>query len=287
MKKPRLFLRLLIAGHLMLASLGFRSLPFFKGIFYRIYSNIGRKCGVVRITTNDGIALAIDLKDDVIATFLLEYGEWEPGVTRMMKERIRPGMHVVDIGAHVGYSTTLMSKLVGPAGSVTAFEPEAYNYALLVENAGKIKNCALVNSGVSDTEGVSTLYLAEGNLGGHSMRAATSMPVEIRTVILDDFLDDKPISFIKMDIEGNEPLALRGMQRILTRKEIVLMFEYTPALIGNKEDLFAGLRSLGFSMYELTPAEGELVPFDAVPSTPDGANANILCIKGLQQTPRI
>ncbi len=263
--------------------MGFRRLPFFKGLFYRVYSTLGAKRGVVRIRTNEGISLAIDLKDDVIATFLLEYGEWEPGVTRMMKERIRPGMRVVDIGAHVGYSTTLMSKLVGPAGSVTAFEPETYNYSLLTENAGKLQNCALVNSGVSDAEGVSTLYLAEGNLGGHSMRSKTSNPVKVTTVVLDDFLGAEPVDFIKMDIEGNEPIALRGMQKALAQKDLVLMFEYTPALIADKEALFSELRSFGFDTYELTPNEGKLVPFGALPSTPDGANANILCIKGQRQ----
>lgn len=136
MQKSRIPVRLFVNLFLLLATLGFRKLPLGKGLFYRIYSRMKNKYGVVRIMTNDDVPLLIDLKDNIIATFLIEYGEWEPGLTRVMKKLIKPGMRVIDIGAHVGYSTTLMSKLVGPTGAVTSFEPEPYNYSLLVKNAG-------------------------------------------------------------------------------------------------------------------------------------------------------
>src|SRR6266446_717422 len=45
-------------------------------------------------------------------------------VTDYFRRTVRPGMRVVDVGAHVGYYTLLFSRLVGQSGQVFAFEPE-------------------------------------------------------------------------------------------------------------------------------------------------------------------
>lgn len=279
LKKPRLGIRIFVYVYLFLAACGGRRVPLVKGLFYAGYSRMKDKYGVVQITTNEGIALSIDLRDNIIATFLIEYGEWEPGLTRVMQQLIRPGMRVIDIGAHIGYSTTLLSKLVGPEGSVTSFEPEPYNYSLLVKNAGGLTNCTLINCGVSDVEGVSVLYLAQGNLGAHSMHEKTGSSVEIKTIALDSAMREETIDFIKMDIEGNEPRALLGMEKLLHQEKLMLVFEYTPALVTNKEALFNSVRSYGFTPFVIMHQEGALVPFASIPSTPDGSNANILCVK--------
>ena len=63
-------------------------------------------------------------------------GRYEPETTRLFKETVKPGMVVVDIGAHVGYYTLLAAKQVGPDGKVYAFEPEPGNHALLLKNIG-------------------------------------------------------------------------------------------------------------------------------------------------------
>ncbi len=51
-------------------------------------------------------------------------GEWLRGM-------LAPGQRVVDVGANVGYFTVLMSRLVGPRGSVVAVEPDRDNLRLL------------------------------------------------------------------------------------------------------------------------------------------------------------
>ena len=287
MRKPRFTVHLLVSSYLFLASIGLRKLPLFKGLFYRIYSKIKNKTGVITLTTNEGISLLIDLKDSIVATFLIQYGEWEPGLTKIMKEIIRPGMHVVDIGAHIGYSTTLMSKLVGPNGSVTSFEPEPYNYSLLLKNAGESKNCFLIPKGVSDVEGSFTLYLVGENFGGHSMRQKTGTSIEVRTVVLDTYLKKEPVDFIKMDIEGNEPFAMRGMTEILKQKDSKMVFEYTPELVEKSEELFNNLRSYGFTLYEIAHDSGKLIPIALLPATPMGSNSNILCLKNPATIQRI
>src|SRR5215470_10309061 len=46
------------------------------------------------------------------------YGTWEPDVFRALTTNVKPGMKVIDIGAHVGYYTLLFAKCVGPSGRI-------------------------------------------------------------------------------------------------------------------------------------------------------------------------
>src|ERR1051326_4399342 len=63
---------------------------------------------------------------------LMEWFEWESLV--WARRLVRPGMTVFDLGAHVGYYSRFLSKLVGPAGVVYAFEPNPENRAALRKN---------------------------------------------------------------------------------------------------------------------------------------------------------
>jgi len=46
------------------------------------------------------------------------YSTWEPDVLRAVTATVKPGMTVIDIGAHIGYYTLLFAKCVGPSGRV-------------------------------------------------------------------------------------------------------------------------------------------------------------------------
>jgi hypothetical protein len=62
------------------------------------------------------------------------YGTWEPEVVKTITNHVKPGMTVLDIGAHGGFYALLLSKLVGPTGQMIAFEPLPANYRFLEEN---------------------------------------------------------------------------------------------------------------------------------------------------------
>ena len=65
---------------------------------------------------------------------------WEPAVVNAIAEVVKPGSYAVDIGAHIGFYTLLLSKLVGHQGHVPAFEPSPWNFSVLAENV-KINDC--------------------------------------------------------------------------------------------------------------------------------------------------
>lgn len=165
---------------------------------------------------------------------------YEPGTTRQFQETVKPGMVVVDIGAHVGYYTLLAARLVGPAGKVYAFEPEPDNHTILLKNIDMngYNNVVATQIAVSDLEGSSTLYLTTLDSGRHSMyhhglpeRGAA--PVE--TTTLDSFFESEEwprVDFIKIDVEGAEAAVLDGMPRLMQKcPDLQLIVEFNPALL--------------------------------------------------------
>ena len=69
-----------------------------------------------------GLRLWIDLSDHAIGINILR-GRYELNELDFIRRTVRPGQHVVDCGAHIGYFAMHLAAAVGPAGSVSAFEP--------------------------------------------------------------------------------------------------------------------------------------------------------------------
>lgn len=232
----------------------------------------------MRIPTLDRNLLYIDLQDDVIATRLIEYGEWENEITALMKKLVKPGMYVLDIGAHVGYYTTLLSDIVGIQGHVTAFEPESYNYSLLNLNTQSKTNCTLIHRAVSDEHKIVRLYKDSENLGSHSLLGISDVFEDVEAVTADSMIESR-VDFIKMDVEGNEPFAIKGMTKILSQPKVMMVFEYTEGAVESPEAFFGALHSYNFYLFQIEHRTGKMHELTGVPHLPQNTNTNILCLK--------
>jgi FkbM family methyltransferase len=165
---------------------------------------------------------------------------------KIIKNNVKDGDNVIDLGANIGYFTLILAKLVGPTGKVFAFEPDPRNLALLKKNVeyNNYKNVIIVPKAVSNVNDKCTLYTGQKTFGQNKIykpkntKTQKFIPIDSETVRLDDFfktngLLDK-ISFIKMDIEGAEFLALSGMKEILKLNKNIKIF--TEAEISYLED---------------------------------------------------
>ena len=72
--------------------------------------------------------------DRGLASYITEFGVWEPNETKWLVRSVRPGDIVVDICANIGYETTRAAALVGETGRVYAFEPDPLNFEILQRN---------------------------------------------------------------------------------------------------------------------------------------------------------
>jgi FkbM family methyltransferase len=149
---------------------------------------------------------------------------FETAEAAFISRLLRPGMTVLDVGAHHGLYTLLASKLVGSGGRVIAFEPSSRERRRLARNL-RINRCTNVDvqsCALGDHSGESDFYLVEGiHDWCNSLRApniderTSKVRVEVRR--LDDVLEGigRPhVDFIKLDVEGAELSFLRGAPRV-------------------------------------------------------------------------
>lgn len=191
-------------------------------------------------------------------------GRYEKSTTELFKKIIKPGMIIVDIGAHVGYFTRLFSRLTKSSGHVYAFEADPSNFALLKKNTEHCKNITIYKLAISDHVGNINFFHSELKTGCHSTIPSslrqTKLTVSAST--LDEMVKKENINrvdIIKMDIEGGEVAALRGMSNIITANPALqLITEFNPECFveANIEPL-AFLRQLaesGFKIYMIRPS---------------------------------
>lgn len=216
----------------------------------RLYGKLSRS----HVFNLGGFVIELDQRDKTIAKNLELYGMYEEYIRSVMLSLAQPGSTVVDVGANVGLHAIPLAMSLGEGGQVIAFEPDPDNYALLCKNVerNKITNIRLENAGLSSESGTALLYQSAENRGSLSMRKENVdgseqqelSPVEIRLKVADDLLRDisPPVSLVKIDVEGAEPLVVQGMWNTLKRNpDAKLIFEFWPRFIEH-----FGLDSLQF-----------------------------------------
>ncbi len=146
-------------------------------------------------------------------------------VALAIRDHCRPGHVVFDVGCNAGGMALMMSRLVGPRGIVLAFEASPRIVDKTHYNLVKVvcHNVTLFHRAVWHSTGALVHMAAGSHLNDRIDADTTGMPV--RTVALDDLAEagDFRPSFIKMDIEGAEFDALRGMPRLLADVRPVLV----------------------------------------------------------------
>ena len=185
-----------------------------------------------------GVRLVIDLADHAIGLNVLR-GRFELNELDFVRRTVGPGHNVIDAGAHIGFFAMHMGALVGPAGSVQCFEPFDENAECLersIRENGFGDRVRLERAAVGAATGMATLVFAPRSLNtggaflgrpgiatpsGHDLRA-------VRVVALDEYPVRRPVRFIKIDVEGAEPLALGGAARLLGEDRPVILSELHP-----------------------------------------------------------
>ena len=190
----------------------------------------------------DGLKLWVDLGDAGVSRSCVS-GGYEHQETAFMRASLKKGMNFVDIGANIGWFTVQASHLVGPTGRVTSFEPRrnTFNYLQKSLDAnGFGDRAAAYNCALGEAAGTSFVGWPQGtdNPGGtwslanddllDSFRQNGAVIQETEVRSLDDVIGEQRVDFIKIDIEGAEPLALAGASRTLRRSRPIIMSEVNP-----------------------------------------------------------
>jgi FkbM family methyltransferase len=122
-----------------------------------------------------------------------------------------PRPFVIDCGSHIGMSI-LYFKALYPEAQVMGFEPAPDTFRLLSENIQQngLKNVTLLNKAVGKEEGTMKFYGDDSLIASllNSRGGGTATDVEV--VKLSRYID-RPVDFLKLDVEGAEEPVLEDL----------------------------------------------------------------------------
>jgi FkbM family methyltransferase len=168
-----------------------------------------------------------------------------------LEKYVRPGDWVIDIGANIGHYTLRMSRLVGPAGRVLAFEPMLQTFELLSSNvfAGRLHNVTLFNIALSSSAALGSMQVPKFDESGldnlYQARLVQGGEFSVLCLPLDALPLPARIRLVKIDAEGHDLEVLKGMRAMLVRDWPVLIVE--AAANGPVQ---AWLEGLGFKIHK-------------------------------------
>ncbi|HEY1459959.1 MAG TPA: FkbM family methyltransferase [Casimicrobiaceae bacterium] len=249
-----------------------------------------------------GQKIFVDTRSVDIGTHLLLGGWWEPNYATAFCNLLKAGDTVLDVGANHGFYSLIAAPRIAPGGHIYAFEPSRSFYELIkasVSVNGLDQIVSVHNVALSSAEGDVTLAFDRSWSGGGHLEVNASAPLDpsstieretVRAVPLDDFVGANidHIDVIKMDIEGAEGLALKGMNKLIDRSPTLkMMLEFCPSMMAGFEldakFVVEFLESKRFLCWEIDVA-GSLVParWPGLLQDPDRIRNIIVSRQGLQ-----
>jgi len=219
-------------------------------------------------------------------------GDYEPATTSLLQSLLKEGMTFVDVGAHVGLFSLPAAKWVSESGRVVAFEPHPDNYSMLLENISnnpEASHIEAMQSAVSDTSDSVHLFTSTFNTGDHQLfHHGGRNTIEVPCTTLDQYFPNgTTIDVIKMDVQGAEAAAFRGMRRVLEDNQAIqIIWELSPAQLSeagsSAVELLRWLKDLAFEFTIVDDASGEITRAsldEVMHSCPQDSYVNILCAR--------
>jgi FkbM family methyltransferase len=174
---------------------------------------------------------------------------------------VEGGSVVVDLGAHRGMFTARLQHLVGSGGRVYAFEPVPDHERRLATLACR-GNLDYRIAAASSTAGWMTLYIPvvegieqQGLASSNANPLAHNRHIDVRVETVDEVLSDepRPISFMKIDVEGHEREVLAGAQRTLKALPTLFIEVEQRHHVEPISEVFDDLSRLGYDGWGIYP----------------------------------
>lgn len=203
---------------------------------------------LTKVALPDGnLSLLVESGDRLIAPFLITSGVHEPDLTNHFLRNVQTHDHCLDLGANVGYFACIMGHKA-TQGKIRAVEADPHIYQYVRDNLSinfMEGRAQAICGAIADQEGELVFHRRLTRSGNTSiidpgaeytahMGEPASEHFSVRSFPIDSLLDemDGRIDHIKIDIEGAEPLAFRGIdQTLLANPTIKIIMEWAPSQI--------------------------------------------------------
>jgi FkbM family methyltransferase len=171
-----------------------------------------------------------DMSDGFLRLIVIDQG-FEKDFFGIADRLLAGGGTFLDVGANHGLLSFGLAARHGSAVDFHLFEPNPKLVASIEKTKSLYPNMRLqLNAvAVSDTPGVVAFEIDEGQTGASHI-SAEGRGVQVPCITLDDYIERaglKRIELVKLDVEGYELAALRGMVRALRSRTVgAIYFEY-------------------------------------------------------------
>jgi FkbM family methyltransferase len=184
---------------------------------------------------------------------MMFYGRYSREILEVFRRFARRDDTVVDVGAHVGYFTLFLAELVGSNGHVYSFEPDPRARSFLTKSVcGNGMDWIDVSPlALATGRGSVKFFLAKGLGSSSAIKGVQQLDAEeitIQTVSLDELVDQGQvlghIRLVKIDIEGYELDAIRGMTKVLRKHRPIMVVEVNEEMLSARGESPASLLAL-------------------------------------------
>ncbi|KLL11942.1 FkbM family methyltransferase [Protofrankia coriariae] len=220
----------------------------------------------------NGLTFSVDDSRDGSVRALLALQYRPPALARVFEAALKPGDVCYDVGANIGVYALWSANLVGPTGSVQAFEPVPRTADLLdsLVRQNALSWVTVVRSAVGATVGEAGVQIYSDASGLAHITDAADPDITVPVTTLDTYVEDHPCpNFVKIDVEGHELDVLRGASKLLRNRRPVLLMEMISGHLDRAGsaagEIMRELTEVGYTLFGLTPA-GIRVVTDTVPS---------------------
>jgi|GEM_PF-3258180 len=192
--------------------------------------------GVIAVNADDFI-FGVPSEEWGLAMFLSSYGHFEYGTETLFESIVEKNMTVLDIGANLGMFTLRGLK---KGAVVYSYEPTPATFSILNQNIkangfAESGRTYTFNVGVSEKAGRAKFSIVDGMCGHNSLYAERKglKTIDVGLVSIDEHMKNaEKIDVIKMDIEGEEYFALKGMRETIRKNpQIKILMEFGPGHI--------------------------------------------------------
>lgn len=171
--------------------------------------------------------------DDVIVNCIKEGIIFEPEIVETAKRFAKKDSVVLDVGANFGQMSVLFSDMVGHHGTVYAFEADDFVFDVLKKNiaATHRKNIEPIFGAVFNDSGKELFFPKQDfkrfdAYGSYGIDPNASSGRKVRSLMIDDIDFTKPISFMKIDVQGSDLFAMQGARETIRKHQMPILFEF-------------------------------------------------------------
>lgn len=193
----------------------------------------------LRLLPDDGIHSIHGLKMDLkIADYIdrsVYFDSYEFLVRKVICRNFLDGGVFIDVGANIGYYSLLAAQRLGPDGRIFAVEASPKTLIRLRENiaANKLSNITVIPFAAGETDGECEIFTPDEHTHGvaslRNQNYGSTQIDKVKIRRLDQFLINLPrVDLVKIDIEGAELGALKGMRDIIVRHQPAILVEIVP-----------------------------------------------------------